>query len=42
LPFEKRRAEMAEKFTARRFQDVEVTRVIDMIANRAFRVGYAM
>jgi len=38
LPFEKCWSELAEEFSARDFQHVKVTRVIDVIAQRAFRV----
>jgi hypothetical protein len=42
LQDEQRMAQMPEKFAARLFQDFEITRVIDMIAERAFSVDDAV
>ena len=42
LPMQERRAQMAEELAARFFQDIQVAGVVDMIAQRALRVSYAM
>src|ERR1051326_7309944 len=42
LPAQKRRAQMGKEFTAGHFEQVEVPRVIDMVAQSAFRIGDSM
>ena len=42
LPGQDRAAERAQEFAARRFQQIEIARVIDMVADGAFGVGDAM
>src|SRR5205085_1943627 len=42
LPMQEGRAQMAEELAARFFQNFQVTGVVDMIAQRALRVSYAM
>jgi len=37
-----RRTELPEKFAARGLEDIEITRVINVIASGAFRVSHAM
>jgi len=39
LPFEQRAAELAEEFTARSLQQVEIAAIIDMVADSAFSVS---
>lgn len=42
LPFEKSCAELTKEFAASGFEEVEVTRVIDVVAQRTLGIGYAM
>jgi len=42
LPLQKRRAQMAEKFAARGFEQIEIPRVIDVIPGGALGIGNSM
>lgn len=42
LPFEKGWSELAEEFTTRGFEDVEVTGIVDVVPDGAFGIGDAM